>query len=383
MVSTLRGLLFLRAMQGLLVMILLMSTALTGSAQTQKRLLSYYPYWAATRTPAYSSAQIPYNKMTHILHAFLALNTNGQGGIVIPQGLLDSQLITKAHAAGVKVIISIGGGNSQQASAFSKIAASDAYRRAFAKNVHGFLSTYGYDGVDIDWEVPNAPHDTQPCTMLMEALRAELPTPRWLISMAVGSDPRYYGTGFDIPALTPLVDFFNVMTYDFHGPWSNHSGHNSPLLLDPSDPGQEGSVSTSIDLFRQSYGVPAQKLNMGTAFYGYEFDAVQNLWNYCACSNTTTAQHYGTYIKSRINLMGWQRFFDNAAQSPYLLNGGTGGSLGMIAYDDAASTGQKTQYVLYQRGLGGVFMWELSADYDGKTQDLLNAMYLAWQGLPY
>jgi GH18 family chitinase len=79
--------------------------------------------------------------------------------------------------------------------------------------------------------------------------------------------------------------------------------------------------------------------------------------------------------------MGWQRLFDSVAQSPYLLNGGSGGSLGMIAYDDAASTAQKTHYVLYQRGLGGVFMWELSADYDGKTQDLLNAMYLAWQEL--
>ena len=31
-----------------------------------------------------------------------------------------------------------------------------------------------------------------------------------------------------------------------------------------------------------------------------------------------------------------------------------------------------------QRGFGGIFMWELSADYDGKHQDLMNAMYKAW-----
>jgi len=27
------------------------------------------------------------------------------------------------------------------------------------------------------------------------------------------------------------------------------------------------------------------------------------------------------------------------------------------------------------RGLGGVFMWELSEDFDGKRQDLLDSMY--------
>ena len=52
---------------------------------------------------------------------------------------------------------------------------------------------------------------------------------------------------------------------------------------------------------------------------------------------------------------------------------------GFITYDDAATTNRKTRYILNQRGFGGVFMWELSADYDGQSQDLLDAMYKGWQ----
>jgi chitinase len=360
-------------------LVLMISNCVTlVSAQDSKRLLSYYPYWAKWNTPSYTARQIPYEKMTHILHAFLALKANGQGGIVVPDGLIEDELISRAHAAGVKVMISVGGADSIQSAAFSILAANPDYRRAFAHNLHDFMLRYGYDGVDIDWEVPNAPQDTVPCIMMMQTLREELPAPRWLISMAIGSDPRGYGTGFDVPALAPLLDFINVMTYDFHGPWTNHAGHNSPLFLNHADPGLEGSVETSIDLFTQLFGVSPQKLNIGTAFYGYEFGTVQNLWGFCHCETTTLSVNYGNYIKQRINLQDWGRFFDADAQAPYLLYQGHGNDPGFITYDDEASTARKVSYALVTRDLGGAFMWDVSADYDGYSQDLLNAMYNAW-----
>jgi len=34
-------------------------------------------------------------------------------------------------------------------------------------------------------------------------------------------------------------------------------------------------------------------------------------------------------------------------------------------------------YADWQRGLGGTFMWSLDADYDGHSQDLMDAMYNA------
>jgi chitinase len=287
--------------------------------------------------------------------------------------MIEPALISKAHAAGVKVLVSIGGGDGIEGPRFNKMAQSETTRQAFVTNVHDFLVKYGYDGVDIDWEVPNTV-DTANCTTLMQELRNGLPSP-WLISMAVTADPRNYGQGFDIPALAPILDFMNVMTYDYYGTWSGATGLVSPLLQDPADSSQAGSVKTSMDLYANTYGVPLSEMNIGTPFYGYEWDGVDTLWALCSTC-ASASQNYGTYIKQRINQQGWTSNFDASAQAPYL----TSTSIpGLITYDSVPSTSRKVHYVMKTRGFGGVFMWELSADYDGTSQDLLNAMYSAWK----
>jgi chitinase len=351
-------------------------------AAAPKRLLAYYTFWSKFNTPPYDASTIPYQKVTHIAHAFLLLDKKQIGNIVVPDDLLEPLLITNAHAAGVKVSISIGGGDPAQARAFRKIARDPAARAAFVLNVYNFVVANGYDGVDIDWEIPVNPYDTNNCIMLMQDLRNQFPPP-YLLSMAIPSDPRSWGSGFDVPALAPQLDFINVMTYDFYGPWSAHAGHNSPLVQNPADPDQVGSLETSMDLFANIYGVPADKLNIGTAFYGYEFDSAQNLWDACAdCGSTTFTVNYGADIKPRINKMGWTAHRDPVAKAPYLLYRGPGGQPGFITYDDAHSTAMKVKYVLGKH-FGGVFMWSLDADYDGQTQDLLDAMYGAFPKHPH
>jgi chitinase len=342
-------------------------------ASSSKRLIGYYPEWSKTNTPSYSAKQIPYARLTHINHAFALISYKLDGSIQIPVGMIEPELISRAHAAGVKVLISIGGGDGVEGPRFNKIARSEATRQVFAANVTALLQEYGYDGVDIDWEVPYA-KDTQNCTTLMQELRSALPSP-WLISMASPSDPPSYGQGFDIPALTPIVDFFNVMTYDYYGPWSGATGHVAPLLQSAADPQQVGSVKDSMDLYANTYGVPPQQLNFGMPFYGYEFDGTDQLWQTCtAC--TATSQNYGPYIKDLLSQPGWTGMFDPEAQAPYLVNRTTPS---FLTYDNPASIYRKSHYALKARGFGGIFMWELSADYDGKSQDLLGEMYKAKQ----
>lgn len=350
--------------------------ALPAAAQTagtsSKRLLGYYPEWAKYNTPPYTASQIPYAKLTHISHAFLLLSGKEDGTLQIPAAMIEPALIRKAHAAGVKVLVSIGGGDGIQGPRFNKISASETTRQTFVTSVYNFLTTYGYDGVDIDWEVPNT-NNRADCTLLMQELRNKLPSP-WLISMAVTADPRGYGQGLDIPALAPILDFMNVMTYDFYGTWSGATGLVSPLFQDPADPQQAGSVKTSMDLYANQYGVPLSEMNIGTPFYGYEWDGTDTLWASCSTC-ASSSWNYGNYIKQRINQQGWVTAFDSAAGSPYLTNPTTPG---LITYDGVNSTMRKVRYVK-NRGFGGVFTWELSADYDGQSQDLLDAMYDVWK----
>lgn len=98
----------------LVCLVVILFAPLAASA-APKRLLAYYTFWSKWNDPAYTAANIPYQKLTHIAHAFLLLDKKNIGNIVVDDGLIEPLLITNAHAAGVKVLISIGGGDPAQA----------------------------------------------------------------------------------------------------------------------------------------------------------------------------------------------------------------------------------------------------------------------------
>lgn len=356
--------------------VLLLVCAVSGLQAQNKRLLAYYPSRARHGDLPFSADTIPFNKLTHIDHAFLSLNAKNDGSLTIPPDLLEPELIKKAHAAGVKVMVSLGG----DVAPFTAVSANAAARTALAKNIRDFVVANGYDGVDLDWEYPEGLEQRSDCTLLMLTIRKELPAPRYLLSMATSGDPTRAQEGsYDFEALSQILDFINVMTYDFHGPWTKHAGHNSALFQSPHDPGHnDGSLATSIDIYVNYFHVPPGMLNIGTGFYGYELTTANGLWDPCEkCDSTTFSRSYGTYIKPRIGGLGWKREFDADAQAPYLVRS-SGSERGFITYDDAESTARKVEYVLGKRQLGGVFTWALGGhfgDYDGHSEDLLDAMF--------
>jgi GH18 family chitinase len=72
-----------------------------------KRVVGDYGYWSKYQTPAYGAAQIPYQKLTHINHAGVSFDATGS--LSVPQGFLEPELNNLAHAAGVKVMLLLGG----------------------------------------------------------------------------------------------------------------------------------------------------------------------------------------------------------------------------------------------------------------------------------
>ena len=363
----------LRSIASALVLLTPLACALTVKGQTPttlpKRLIGDYGYWSRTQTPPYSAAQIPFSKLTHINHA--GVNFAADGSLQVPDGFLEPELIQKGHAAGVKVLLLLGGD-------FTALDGNKPLVETLLKNVFIFVTANGYDGVDIDWEYPASSADTDAFVALMKGLRETFPTPQYTLS----ADVPPWGGAYGYPDVAPVIDYFNVMMYDCAGPWTDDGQLNSAIYPDPRNPqpyecAPGGSVLGAATIFLTDLNIPPAQLNMGTPFYGYLYTNVTELYGSCnPCDgDTVPSENYGTFIKQRVNNLGWKKYIDQDSMVPYLLR--ADGQPGYITYDDPYSTYFRISYSVWQRGLGGSFLWSLDADYDGHSQDLLVAMYAA------
>jgi chitinase len=104
------------------------------------------------------------------------------------------------------------------ATTFSDLAGSTANQANFFESLISFMSTYGFDGVDIDWEYPVAPErsgrpeDFANYPMFLQNLRDAFNNAgkTWGLTITMPSS-FWYLQNFDIVALEQVVDWFNMM----------------------------------------------------------------------------------------------------------------------------------------------------------------------------
>lgn len=184
---------------------------------------------------------IPYERLTHINYSFLIPNADGTF-VTLPNAWKLDKIVSDAHAAGVEVLISVGGWGWD--AEFEALAADPATRALFVENLKAFVEKHNLDGSDIDWEYPDPGTSAENFLLLIDELRTAMPDK--LLTTAVVNDG---ATGAGVDARTfPLFDFVNVMAYEGHG-------HGTLAQFDNG---------MSYWLAR---GVPPEKLVMGVPFY--------------------------------------------------------------------------------------------------------------------
>ena len=349
--------------------------AQTTKKKLVKRVVADYTAGSKFLSPPYDVAQIPFPKLTHIIHA--GIPWNADGSLSYDPSFVEPDLIQRAHNNGVKVMLLTGGD-------FAAAENDPAILDTVIANLTDFVTTNDYDGIDVDWEFPSSEQDREFFAELMDRLRRALPSPRYQLSLDVAP----WNVGFyPFKRMVPFVDFFNLMVYDCAGPWTSQGHLNSPIFWDTHDPNlwecePGASDQQAIDMYLQQ--IPPKQINLGTPFYGYDYTNINHIFGVCPnasstpdgdCDDAVVTMNYGPNIKKLINQDGWVRRYDPIALVPYLVR--KDGSPGFITYDDATSTYMRVWYADWARGLGGTFMWSLDADYDGHTQDLLDAMYRA------
>jgi chitinase len=207
------------------------------------RVIGYVPSRAR-------SDEIRYGELTHLNYAFAFPQPDGRlRPLPNPDRL--AALVRGARAHGVKVCISVGGWHGGDDSAFESLAASPAARDLFVEEVMALVDRHGLDGVDMDWEYPDAGASARHNVLLMNQLRGRLGPHRLLTAAVVGHGKQGAGVLTDVFALT---DFINIMAYDNddHGQ-RPHSPYDYAV--------------TCIDYW-SGRGLPREQLVLGVPFYG-------------------------------------------------------------------------------------------------------------------
>ncbi|WP_326743970.1 glycoside hydrolase family 18 protein [Streptomyces sp. NBC_00121] len=220
-----------------------------------------------------------------------------------------------------------------------------------------------FDGIDIDWEYPNACGLTCDTSgrdaygNVLAALRAKFGTGN-LVTSAITADGSDGGKleAVDYGGAAQYVDWYNPMTYDFFGAWDAQgpTAPHSPLTSYTGIP-KEGYTSDAAVTKLKALGVPASKLLLGIGFYGRGWTGVTQ----DAPGGTATGAATGTYeagIEDYKVLKGSCPATGTVAGTAYAHCG-----TNWWSYDTPATIGTKMDYK-NQQGLGGTFFWELSGD---------------------
>ncbi|NEA87266.1 chitinase [Streptomyces sp. SID7958] len=268
----------------------------------------------------------------------------------------------KAKYPHIKVLYSFGGWT--YSGGFGQAAQNPV---AFAKSCKAVVEDPRwadvFDGIDIDWEYPNAcglTCDTSgPAAFrtLSQALRAEFGDD-YLVTAAITADGSDGGKidAADYGGAAQYLDWYNVMTYDYFGAWDKTGPTNphSPLTSFDGIP-KEGFNSAAAIAKLKAKGVPAKKLLLGIGFYGRGWTGVTQ----SAPGGTATGAAPGTYeagiedykvLKTACPVTG------TFAGTAYAHCGNNWWS-----YDTPATINGKMAWAKNQ-GLGGAFFWEFSGD---------------------
>lgn len=291
-----------------------------------------------------------------VIYAFVEINADGT--LLVPTPKYLNQLLNlRSQKPDLKVIAAIGGWG---ADGFSDAALTPTSRYNFARQVNKLINQYKLDGVDIDWEYPatsaggikSRPVDRENFTLLLTAIRDVIGDDKWL-SVAATGDKGYINRSVEIDKIAPLINYFNLMSYDFTAGETGELGKRHHANLYDSDLSLPGY---NVDLWiknLEAAGMPSSKILLGVPFYGR--------------LGANITRSYDELRKNYINKNGYEYKFDAKAQAPYLVKDGNFA----MSYDDPLSIYLKSQYIL-KNCLGGIFSW--TSTYD-QANILAKAMY--------
>ena len=299
------------------------------------------------------------------------------------KNLWDEIEVIKSKTPNLRMHLSVGG---WAGDGFSQMSAVPERRAKFIKSVMEVVRARNLDGIDIDWEYPvgpdwgelpiaSTPEDGKNYITLLTELREafneyEKETGKYImLSSAIPANP-WYVKKIDASKVASCVDSLKLMSYDYFGVWTEHTGHHAGLYLNPENKDKNNwSTDQAVKMFIKA-GVPAEKIIVGLAFYGRAWKGVPDGGTH-GFGQTFKEPAYPDGIswpdiqKLLEPGSGYTRYWDDVAKVPYLYNGDL-----FITYVDQDAVAEVGKYVS-ENNLGGAMVWEYGHDPDCKLFKIL------------
>ncbi|KAL2068496.1 hypothetical protein VTL71DRAFT_14833 [Oculimacula yallundae] len=355
---------------------------------TDKRTIGYYEGWNLQR-PCGTMApkDIPLGYYTHLNFAFALIDPK-----TFRIAHMDSDTATrysdvtalKTRQKDLEVWIAIGGWAMNDPgptrTTFSDLAKSTAAQDEFFESLLTFLVLHNFDGVDLDWQVleyPVAedrggiPEDYENFVTLLTRMRAFLNRSGKKYGISITLPASYwYMKGFDLVKLDPIVDWFNIMTYDIHGVWDKGVTSIGPYAFAHTNLTE---INLSLELLWRN-NINPDRVIMGLGFYGRSFTMKSSSCLDAGCEFTEGAKGgectgtpgvlSGKEIR-QIIANGATVKYDAAAAVKIV----TWDSNQWVSFDDEQTLKEKVDFA-NMRCLGGTMIWAVDLD-DGTEIDAL------------
>ncbi|KAI0024494.1 chitotriosidase-1 [Xylariomycetidae sp. FL0641] len=359
----------------------------SGISVLGNKVIGYYESWADRKSCRnFPPSAIPVEGLTHVNFAFAYIDPDTLDITTMdsktPEGLFAETTDLKqmkSFSSELEVFISLGGwtfsdNDTSTQPLFPEIAGDAKKRQTFADNLVSFMTRYGFDGVDLDWEYPGAPDrgglqekDRKNFIALMKTLRETFKaSPRGNFGLTFTIPTSYwYLRWFDVPGLLEHADWVNMMSYDLHGVWDE----NNPIGSIVQAHTNLTEIQLAADLLWRN-NVPPGKVVLGVGFYGRSFQLDDTDCSEPGCQfsgpgkagSCTDSAGTLAYFEIMDVLNGDdapEPVHDKAAAVNYLVYGDDKDQ--WISYDDEKTFKQKLDWA-NSVGLGGVMIWSVDQD---------------------